>query len=274
VVAGAVALALTGWLFWGWFRDSSLVRVRHVQVRGLAGHDANQIRRALTDAGHGMTTLDVNAGDLRRAVSPYASVRSLSVSTGFPTTLRVTVDQREAVAIIASGDRRLAVAADGTVLPGERSDRLPTLPGGPIPKDGRLIGRARLLAAVLGAAPAAVRPMLSGVWTGGDGVRIGVRNGPLIRFGAPNRLHAKWAAITRLLAARSTVGAKIIDVRLPERPAASFHDPFASTATAAPTATTTQATTTIAAPVATGTQEPAGSNGVQTGSTGVTNPQP
>jgi len=243
IVAGAVALAVVGWLAWGLFRDSALVQVRHVKVEGVSGRDAAQIRKALEESGRGMTTLHLRTDELRRSVSPYASVRSLSVSTSFPSTLRVTVDQRDAVAVLVSGKRRLAVAADGTVLAGEATDKLPALPVGPVPTDGRLTGKARTLAMVLGGAAPGVRALFDRIWQAPDGVRIALLTGPVIRFGSPDRLRAKWAAATRLLAARATVGAKTIDVRLPERPAAQFTDPAETTDLgSAPTTTTTEAT--------------------------------
>jgi cell division protein FtsQ len=232
LVAGAVALAAVGWLAWSWFRESALVQVRHVQVQGVSGREAQQIRLALEETGKQMTTLHVRDEDLRRAVSPYPSVRSLSVETGFPSTLRVSVDQRVAVAVLAAGERRLAVAADGTVLTGHETGELPQVAGGQVPQDGTLAGRPLVLARVLGGAPAALRPELDRAWAAGDGVRIALRAGLVIRFGSPDRRRAKWAAATRLLAARATVGADTIDVRLPERPTAQFDEPGAEEAVA------------------------------------------
>jgi hypothetical protein len=49
-----------------------------------------------------------------------------------------------------------------------------------------------------------------------------MRTGPTLRFGAPQRLAAKWAAVARVLADASSGGATELDVRLPERPAATF----------------------------------------------------
>jgi hypothetical protein len=49
-----------------------------------------------------------------------------------------------------------------------------------------------------------------------------MRTGPTLRFGAPQRVAAKWAAVTRVLADPSSGGATLLDVRLPERPAATF----------------------------------------------------
>jgi cell division protein FtsQ len=265
IIAGALGLAAVGWLAWGWFRDSALVQVRHVTIEGVSGRDAAQIRHALEEAGLGMTTLHVRIEDLRRSVSPYPSVRSLSVSTDFPSTLHVSIDQREPVAVLVAGKRRLAVAADGTVLAGEATGKLPTLPAGGVPADGTVAGRAGVLARVMGGAPPRLRPAFDRIWQAPDGIRIAVRDGPVIRFGSPGRLRAKWAAATRLLAARATVGAQTIDVRLPERPAAQFDDPAEPSAAPAEGESTDSATSSTAPAVATA---------PTTSATEVTNPQP
>src|SRR5205807_204789 len=62
---------------WFWFRDSSLVAVKHVSVTGESGPDASAIRSALTTAATNMTTLDVDMGQLRTAVLPYPAVKDL-----------------------------------------------------------------------------------------------------------------------------------------------------------------------------------------------------
>jgi len=275
LVAGAVALALVGWLAWGWFRESALVQVRHVEIQGVSGRDAPEIRRALEEAGRGMTTLHVREDDLRRSVSPYASVRSLSVSTNFPSTLHISVDQRRAVAVLVAGKRRVAVAADGTVLAGAPADKLPTLPTGSVPSNGRLTGKQAVFARVLGAAPPRVLPLFDRIWLAPDGIRLVLHEGAVIRFGSADRLRAKWAAATRLLAARATVGAKVMDVRLPERPSAQFTDSSADTSSTSPTEQgTVAATATTAGTTTSATTTTAGTAAPATTTTEATNPQP
>ena len=56
-LALVAAALLGGWL---WLRDSSLVGITHVHVRGPTGGDGPAIRSALRDAARGMTTLDVD----------------------------------------------------------------------------------------------------------------------------------------------------------------------------------------------------------------------
>jgi cell division protein FtsQ len=90
----------------------------------------------------------------------------------------------------------------------------PTSNGFPTPRVKSLVG-------VLAGAPGALRPKLSRAYLGKEGIRVALRDGPTVEFGDRARLAAKWASATRVLAARSSSGATTIDVRLPERPAAS-----------------------------------------------------
>ena len=115
----AVAVALVvGWAGYSWwFRDVSLLRVKHVEVTGLSGPEAGDVRRALTESGKRMTTLHVRRSELAQAVDGFASVRSVTASADFPTTLHVHVEQYVPVAaLVTPGGRRVAASADGTLL--------------------------------------------------------------------------------------------------------------------------------------------------------------
>ena len=132
------------------------------------------------------------------------------------------------VAALESGDgRRVAVASDGTLLPRSRRGSLPSVKVDAIPRGTGWVGRPpeeRLVLVLAGA-----RRSCGPSWTVPTGPRtaFGSRcaTGPTLRFGAPSRLAAKWAAVTRVLADPSSGGASLLDVRLPERPAASFERP-------------------------------------------------
>ena len=179
---------------------------------------------------------------MRQAVEPYAEVRGLSVSTSSRARCESRCDQRAPWPSCRAANDGSPWPATGTLLPRLATSRLPDDPGRPDPAGGRLSGRARLLAAVLGGAPPKVRPLLDRAWVNGDGVRVALRDGPVLRFGPPVRLAAKWAAATRLLASRAAVGAETIDVRLPERPSVTGFGVAAQET--APAATTEPAATT------------------------------
>ena len=218
----AVLLALLG-ASWLWFRDSSLVAVDHVTVRGETGLDSGQIRSALIAAARNMTTLDVRMGRLRTAVAPYPVVRDLKVSAQFPHGMRIEVIERSPVGAVLVGGRSLAVAGDGTLLydvPVPSS--LPVIPL-PVPPGGKRVtdGRGRDEVALLAAAPQPLLAKVSQVSTDGShGLVAQIRGGPSVYFGAATQLQAKWVSAAAVLADPGSAGAQYIDVTDPQRPAA------------------------------------------------------
>ena len=229
-----LAVAATAWLGWSWLRDSSLVRVESVKISGLTTRDAPAIRRTLRQAATRMTTLNYSEQELRRAVEPFPAVQSMSVDADLPHKLVISVREHRPVAALISGEsRRVAVASDGTLLPHERDIRLPTVKTDSIPGDGRLgTSVEEGLVRVLAGAPEELRPLLERAYRTKDGVRVAIANGPTLRFGAPIRLAAKWAAAARVLADTAAAGASTIDLRIPERPSAAYDEAVAAQGTA------------------------------------------
>lgn len=214
-------LVLAGYFLW--LRDSRLLAVEEVSVSGLTSEDAGEIRSALVRTGHGMTSLHVDQGALERAVSRFPEVRSLEARGDFPRGLRVTVTERRAAAVVVAGEARVAVAGDGTVLPGlEDQKGLPEVrESGSAPAERLGAGEAREVVAVLGGAPGALGSKLEkGVLDGERGVVVQVQDGPELVFGNTAQVGAKWAAAARVLADEDSAGAEYIDLTIPERPAA------------------------------------------------------
>ena len=220
------AVAVLGALLaggWFWFRDSSLVAVKHVSVTGESGPDASAIRSALTTAATNMTTLDVDMGQLRTAVLPYPAVKDLRVSTDFPHGLRIHVVEDLPVGVIQLAGRTVAVASDGTLLrdvqsaPSLPTIALPVPPGGPRLTDPASLGAV----AALAAAPYQLLPKISQIHTTGPhGLVAQLRSGPQVYLGDPTQLMQKWSAAVAVLSDSGSAGAAYIDVSDPQRPAA------------------------------------------------------
>jgi cell division protein FtsQ len=227
-IAIAVLVVATlggGWL---WLRDAPVVAVNDVWVTGISGPDAPAIRAALTDAAHDMTTLHVRPDALRTAVSPFPIVKDIRVETDFPHGMRIAVIEHDAVAAVEIDGARVPVAADGTLLRGRPAGaRLVTLQIPSANGGGRLTSRrGRAAVAVMGAAPQGLRAYVQGIQFGPDGMRVTLRNGPLLEFGDGARARAKWIAAARVLGDPRGAGASYLDVRIPERPVAGrFNDP-------------------------------------------------
>ena len=231
----AIPLMAGGW----WLaRHTSLTAVEHVQVKGLArvhGADTAAIETALRSAARGMSTLDVKPAALRAAVAQYPIVRSVRAHASLPHGLRIEVVEQPPVAALVENGARTAVAADGVVLgPGFLSSALALVNATgatgtgtaavTLPAVGASVRRASLLQmlTVLGAAPTPLARTVTRVYSGPKGLTVVLRSGLLAYFGDATRSHAKWIALTRVLADPSSAGAAYIDVRLPERPAAGW----------------------------------------------------
>jgi cell division protein FtsQ len=215
-------LALLATVYLAWFRDSSFVAVEDVSVTGLTTEDAPKIRARLIAAARDMTTLHVDEEALMRALPAGAAVADLRVTTDFPHGLRITVVQSPAVAVLAMPGRRVAVAADGSLLKGVRGGNVPTIDVGALPNSGRLgRGRAKELVAVAVAAPPALRRRIGKVRkVPGKGLVAYVESGPQLIFGDSSSLAAKWAAAAAVLADGESRGASYVDVSIPGRPVA------------------------------------------------------
>jgi cell division protein FtsQ len=222
-VAAVVATAVGAWAGWMWLRDVSLLRVKHVEIEGVQGREARAIERALRQTAQRMTTLHVREDELEQAVDSFPVVRSVSASADFPTTLKIKVDAHDPVAVLSSDNgRHVAVSASGIMLEGIGAGaHLPEVKVTAL-SDSREMpdGAGRTLVGVLGQAPKELRRYLVRAYANRDGVRVAVREGPVLEFGRPVRIAAKWAAVARVLADPGSTGAEVIDVRLPERPAA------------------------------------------------------
>lgn len=221
VLAGAVLLAVLAVLAL-WLRDSSLVGVERVAVRGIEGAQASEIQRALESAGRDMTTLHVREDVLRRAVAAYPIVRSLRTETDFPHGLRVIVNAYEPVAALrAAGGGLTAVAADGTLLRGTATGGLPIVGVRATPAGNRLgAGEPEAAVRLLAAAPGSLRARVARVYRGPRGLAATLVDGPKLYFGGAERFGAKWGAAAQVLAHESSRGAAYLDLRIPERPVA------------------------------------------------------
>lgn len=222
-LAAAATLLLLVSGYWFWFRDSSFARVTDVYVTGVDGPQARAIRSALESAALGQSTLRVRTEDLRDAVSTYPVVRSVTAEGDFPHKLTIDVELNLPVGVLQSPSGRKPVAADGLLLPDVPvTGGLPTLDTqAPLPPARLTGGKAFQLVRLAALAPAPLRRRIERVSVHRQyGIVAVLRDGPELRFGDSTRLPAKWAAATRVLASVASKGAKYVDLRLPERPAA------------------------------------------------------
>jgi cell division protein FtsQ len=220
VAATLLALVVLGAMFL-WLRDSSLVGVRQVDITGVSGSQADDIRGALTDAARHMTTLHVRKDVLRDAVQSYPVVRELHADADFPHRLRITVNSYDPIGSMELGGRSVAIARDGTVLDGTPTKGLTAIAATGSAAGTKITGtEATKLVRLLAAAPAPLRSRALRAYKGPNGLAVDLRDGPRLDFGDLAQVDAKWLAAAAVLADEDSRGASYVDVRLPERPVA------------------------------------------------------
>jgi cell division protein FtsQ len=220
VAATLLALVVLGAMFL-WLRDSSLVGVRQVDITGVSGSQADDIRGALTDAARDMTTLHVRKDVLRDAVQSYPVVRELHADADFPHRLRITVNSYDPIGSMELGGRSVAIARDGTVLDGTPTKGLTAIAATGSAAGTKITGtEATKLVRLLAVAPAPLRSRALRAYKGPNGLAVDLRDGPRLDFGDLAQVDAKWLAAAAVLADEDSRGASYVDVRLPERPVA------------------------------------------------------
>jgi cell division protein FtsQ len=279
------ALVVIWSLYHFWFRDSSFVKVEHVKVRGVNARDSDQIKAALINAAHDMTTMHVRKSALMAAVADYTAVKDLVVQPHFPHSLTIKVIQEQPVALLRVGGKRMLLAADGSVLSGIRQGGHPlaairSTAAAPSSRLTDPVALAELRVAA--AAPPALARRIATVGRGSTrGIVVKLAAGPQLIFGDDSLLDAKWAAAAGVLADSSSKGASYVDVRLPERPVAGTFSvsSLQPLDTAGAQAAAANAQTTVVTPSqgTSGATGPVGTTGAS-GTTGLqaatTNPQP
>lgn len=221
-LAIVLVVGLIGWLGWTWYQNSSLVKVQRVTVTGLSGPDIPQIRADLTSTALAMTTLNVNIAKLDAAVSRYAYVQRLTVTSQGSHALLIHVQERVPVALAQINGQTDVIGADGQLLPSDTTHgALPVVPLSSPPATQAITAPGALGAiAVLAAAPYALLAHISTATSSSQhGIIVQLRNGPQLYFGPATQLAQKWTAVVAVLQSKDSVGASYIDVTDPQRPA-------------------------------------------------------
>jgi cell division protein FtsQ len=219
-LAAVAVILLAGYLIF--LRNSSLFAIDEVEVSGVTANQ-ERISAALVRAAEDMTTLHVREDDLRKAVAGFPTVATLTTDTDFPHGLKIEVTERLPVAVAKIEGEPTPVSADGYLLTGVDFDpkELPSLVVGPN-EQTRLSTEGAAQAAILGAAPAELRPRLKeSTWDlDRGGVVVDLDGAPELRFGEGDRASDKWQAVVTVLADPDLGARGYVDVSLPGRPVA------------------------------------------------------
>jgi cell division protein FtsQ len=209
VALGLVALvAFSLWLVFG----SSVLAVSGVRVAGTGVLDPREVRRAAAvPTGTPLATVDLAAIGAR--VERLPAVKSVDVSRSWPSSVRIDVTEREAVAVVERGnvlrgldDRGVMVRRDPS-----RPRSLPVI---------RINGKARAdalaeAARVAGSLPSSIDGKVDYVEVKTvDTISLRLRNGRTVRWGSADESAAK----ARVLAVLLKQKAATYDVSVPGQP--------------------------------------------------------
>ncbi|MFD0483726.1 cell division protein FtsQ/DivIB [Kineococcus sp. GCM10028916] len=216
VLVGLVVVLAAGlWAVFG----SPWLRVDQVRITGTERTDLAAVQ-AVVDGQQGRALARVNTRALASDVSSLPLVESTDVTRSWPSTLLVTVHERQAVAAVPStGGGVDLVDGGGTVLVHE--DAAPT--GVPtVDVDVASAGNDSLQAAIAvnSTLSTAVRSKVASISaTTPDAVRFRLIDGPEVVWGDDSRPERKAEVLLRLLQDPTAAGGKVLDVSAPDAPA-------------------------------------------------------
>jgi cell division protein FtsQ len=223
-LGGIVALSLIGLTLVGWvaaFR-TGLFHARDVKVVGVVRVDAAEIERlAAIGSDDNLLLLDEEA--VSRRVREHPWIASAEVTTRLPSTVVLRVAERRPIAWVAGPEGGALVAPDGTVLTRRRQPGIHVRVGSidALPDPGAVLGDLRPSLRVVASLPPRVRRSVARVELREGEHLLHLRDGARVRYGGPESLEAKRAALESILAwvAAEGVAVAYIDLRAPDAPA-------------------------------------------------------
>ena len=224
--AVVVALVIAPVLLLGVFAAATytpLFHVRHVSVRGAPGLSRSEIER-LAGIDPSTNVFHVDTGALEVKLQQDPRIQTASVDRELPGTLVIRIRERTPVAAIEVGGASVAVAGDGTLLPGSSTGGLPMIqvPGG-VPSDSIRITAAQAVAAMSAALRDRVRALVPA--TDGE-ITIDIAGGLSVDYGQGGDDAQKVAALDAILrwAAAQHLTLRTVDVSIPSAPSGTLVD--------------------------------------------------
>ena len=230
-LAVAVVLAPGGyWLL----ANSSAFAVSGISVSGGGAIVSAEVQQAAAGAVGGSSLLQVDAGDVARAVERLPYVKTAVVDRSFPHTLSIRVTTYRPAAAVRSGKDHYLVSSDGRVLSRDvpATSRLPVIrvakglaltPGRSVPEGG-----VTAALGVLRAVPNGFAHRIGHVHqltTGASGTFAVLGHGFQLRLGSSSQLDLKLRVAVRVLRPMQTStrsALAYVDVSVPSRPALGY----------------------------------------------------
>ncbi len=232
IAAGSISvLAAAGWAS----TRSPLLDVDTIEVVGAQATPQAEVVAA-SGVRRGLPLVDLDEAAALRGVVDLPWVRSASIARQWPSTVTITVVERDAVAAAPAADSRWAlVDSNGQVVAWTDSPGgLPPLSGiDPAGPPGSALGAtAAGLLRVATTVPEELRSRLEAVVATDDGaVELKLQAGGTVRLGTPDQLPEKFRSALSVLAQVDTQGLSTLDVRIPQSPVLTRLNPVATVST-------------------------------------------
>jgi cell division protein FtsQ len=186
---------VVGWAVW----FSGLFAVRHVEVAGSSAGPASDQVSAAGRRTLGEPLARVDTGGLRDRVEAIPGVASVRVVRSWPSTLRLEVRERKAVAVVSRAGALWLL--DGQGVPFQRVGTAPgTLPRLEVRHPGRSDPATRATLAAVRALPGSLRAQVRSVSAAtSESVRLVLRDGRTVMWGGADHSGQKARVLRALL---------------------------------------------------------------------------
>jgi cell division protein FtsQ len=227
IVLATAALVAVGIGAYVAARETALFALDRIEVEGASPQVATQVRQTLGRyVGRSLVRFD--SEDASRKLSTVAEIAAARFDRDFPHTLKVRVRLERPVAVLRRGADAWLVSSSARVLA-----KLPRKPYPPLPRiwvprsadiavNSTLGGLGARGVAVLAPLRAMrIRADVRQVRTGTGELTLVLTSGTELRLGDNGDLRLKLAIANQLLPL--TIGARYVDVSVPERPVAAYN---------------------------------------------------
>lgn len=206
---------------------SPFFELRTIEVTGNEHLDREAVL-ALGDVAPGSNLFSISVAGVERALGRSPWIARADVRRDLPGTLRIEVEEREALGVLEGSGSTVVVGSDGIVL--ERAGGPNAVWRGPLPSLGRSPrpleagerwAGAKDVLRVAAGFPDRLRRVVRSVTLSGRELELELRRGGRVRYGRAVSLRQKNAAVLSLLrfARREQLAIDYIDVRSASSPA-------------------------------------------------------
>lgn len=211
---------------------SPLFNAKIINIEGESHlKEAKVLSLAKVDAGTNILWLSGGAVADRLLDEPW--IASVETQKRYPSTLTITITERQPIAQMGSGHDWTLIAEDGIAVQNSKQVAdLPEIQGAPAPPVGSREERAKTAVSAIAALTEATRAAVERVIIEEDGtLRMILRDGGRVEYGEAEQFDAKAEAIEGVVSWAADNGAKIktLDVTAPSAPAAKVSKPSAPT---------------------------------------------